>query len=71
MDEKKREEIARQIRYIMISADVNKDGKISQEELKAFLDEKCAFYNDAFDDLETAKRGAEPRNISDIEQLDD
>ncbi len=54
-DEKKREEIARQVRFVMVTADTNKDGMISQEELKAFLDEKCAFYNDAFDELETVK----------------
>lgn len=55
----------------MLSADVNKDGKISQEELKAFLDEKCAFYNDAFDDMEAAKRGPAPQNLAEVEQLDE
>lgn len=55
----------------MIMADANKDGKISQEELKAFLDEKCAFYNDAFDDLEAVKRASGAQNSSEIGQPHD
>lgn len=55
----------------MLSADIYKDGTATQEGLKAFLDEKCAFYNDAFDNMEAARKAQGARAISDVEQLDD
>lgn len=55
----------------MLSADLNNDGMISQEELKAFLDEKSAYFKDAIEDVEAAKHAHGARTNTDVEQLDE
>lgn len=55
----------------MLTADINKDGMISQEELKAFLDENTAYFNDAIEDIEAAKQARGTRITSEAEQLDE